>query len=249
MHSVSTVQIPKNVTSFALLQPSVRIKPLNLQSASSFHVPSISINKCFYNGPKVVISPLKSSIQRLSSFNKRTLHKRHRLPPRILKCNAKRCMCCNNLSCNSTISSTVNGRVFSVKLPLDVTWNTAHIIYVLTWNAPNCGIQYVGQTGRALKTRFREHTYQCRTKKLRNFLYQHFRKSGHSFNDVSVQPVEHFSYDSTATNSFKAKSRFIAELDWIKKLQTPFPLGLNDNIYQTGNISKDPTINIFSICF
>jgi hypothetical protein len=121
MHSVSTVQIPKNVTSFSLLQPSVRIKPLNLQSASSFHVPSISINKCFYNGPRVVISPLKSSIQRLSSFNKRTLHKRHRVYPRIFKCNAKRCMCCNNLSCNSTISSTVNGRVFSVKLPLDVT--------------------------------------------------------------------------------------------------------------------------------
>ena len=76
MHSVSTVQIPKNITNFSLLQPSVRIKPLNLQSASSFHVPSISINKCFYNGPKVVISPLKSSIQRLSSFNKRTLHNR-----------------------------------------------------------------------------------------------------------------------------------------------------------------------------
>ena len=98
-----------------------------------------------------------------------------------------------------------------------------------------------------MKIRFREHAYQCRNKKLRNFLYHHFRQSGHSFQDVSVQPVEHLSYDSTTTSSFKSKSRFIAELNWIKKLQTPFPLGLNDNIYQTGNISKDPTINIFSI--
>ena len=62
-----------------------------------------------------------------------------------------------------------------------------------------------------------------------------------------VQPVKHLTYYSTDTNSFKSKSSFIAELNWIKKLQTPFPLGLNDNIYQTGNISKDPTINIFFI--
>ena len=39
----------------------------------------------------------------------------------------------------------------------------------------------------------------------------------------------------------------MAELNWIRNLQTPFPLGLNDNIYQTGNISKDPTIDIFKI--
>ena len=121
MHSVSSVQIPQNVTNFSLLQPSVRLKPLNLHSASSFHVPSLSINKCFYNGPKVVLSPLKSSIIRISSINIRTLHKKHRVYPKISKCNAKRCRCCNNLSCDSTIISTINGRVFSVKLTSDVT--------------------------------------------------------------------------------------------------------------------------------
>ena len=30
-------------------------------------------------------------------------------------------------------------------------------------------------------------------------------------------------------------------------MQTPFPLGLNDNIYQVGNISKDSDIDIFSL--
>jgi len=108
-------------------------------------------------------------------------------------------------------------------------------------------MQYVGQTGRKLKTRFAEHAYICRNKKTRNFLYNHFRKSGHNFKDVSVQPVEHIIYDNDATSSFKSKSRFIAELNWLKNLQTPFPLGLNDNIYQSGNISKDPSIDIFKI--
>ena len=62
-----------------------------------------------------------------------------------------------------------------------------------------------------------------------------------------MQPVEKVKYDSNCTSSFKSKARFISELNWIKKLQTPFPLGLNDNIYQTGNISKDSSIDIFSI--
>ena len=105
----------------------------------------------------------------------------------------------------------------------------------------------MGQTGRALKIRFREHKYNSHVKKLRSFLYQHFHSSGHSFHHVSVQPVEQIFYESNTTSSFKSKARFIAELDWIKKLQTPFPLGLNDNIYQCGNISKEPGIDIFSI--
>ncbi len=39
----------------------------------------------------------------------------------------------------------------------------------------------------------------------------------------------------------------MAELNWIRKLQTPYPLGLNDNIYHEGNISQNPDIDIFNI--
>lgn len=105
----------------------------------------------------------------------------------------------------------------------------------------------MGQTGRPIKTRFREHLRNCRNKKLRHFLYQHFRRSGHDTNFISFQPIEHLYFDNNATSRFKSKARFVAELNWIKKLQTPFPLGLNDNIYQSGNISRDHSIDIFSI--
>ena len=98
-----------------------------------------------------------------------------------------------------------------------------------------------------MKIRFREHLYQCKNKKLKNFLYQHFRQSGHSVDNISIQPVEQVSYDDNTTSSFKSKARLIAEFKWIQNLQTPFPLGLNDNIFQSGNISKDPSIDIFSI--
>ena len=44
------------------------------------------------------------------------------------------------------------------------------------------------------------------------------------------------------------KRRFAAELNWIKRLQTPFPLGFNDQIYQQGNISSvRSNINVFSL--
>ena len=121
IHSGSSVKIPQNITNFSVLQPVVRLNTLNLHSASSFHVPSISINKCFHSGPKVVLSPIKFSIRRNSFINQQLLNKKHRVYPKIYKCSTKRCGCCNFLSCRSTIRSTVNGRVFSVKLPSDVS--------------------------------------------------------------------------------------------------------------------------------
>lgn len=84
-------------------------------------------------------------------------------------------------------------------------------------------------------------------KKFRNFIYNHFRDSGHDVSSISVQPVECIHFDQNATKRLRVQARQMAELEWIKKLQTPYPLGLNDNIYQQGNISNNPDIDIFSI--
>ena len=107
----------------------------------------------------------------------------------------------------------------------------------------------MGQTSRPLKIRFREHKYNSgnRKNKVKTFLYSHFRQTGHSFNKTNIQIVEDISFESNTNNGNKNKTRYNAELQWIKKLQTPFPLGLNDNIYQIGNISKDTGIDIFSL--
>ena len=100
-------------------------------------------------------------------------------------------------------------------------------------------MQYVGQTCRTLQKRFGEHYRRIRKPKNNDtFLYQHFKRTGHSPNDVKVQPVEKISYDENSSVRFKNIKRFETELKWIKLLQTPFPLGFNDNIYHEGNISK-----------
>ena len=62
-----------------------------------------------------------------------------------------------------------------------------------------------------------------------------------------VQPVEKIIHKSNSTERFKNILRHELELKWIKRLQTPFPLGLNDNIYYEGNISKMPDYDAFSL--
>ena len=66
-------------------------------------------------------------------------------------------------------------------------------------------------------------------------------------NDVKVQPVEKISYDENSSVRFKNIKRFETELKWIKLLQTPFPLGFNDNIYHEGNISKMPDFDVLTL--
>ena len=109
-------------------------------------------------------------------------------------------------------------------------------------------MQYVGQTCRVLQKRFGEH-YR-RMKKLKpidTFLCQHFKLTDHFPNDVLVQPVEKLTYDKNSSLRFKITKRHETELKWIKLLQTPFPLGFNDNIYHEGNISKMPDFDVFSL--
>ena len=55
------------------------------------------------------------------------------------------------------------------------------------------------------------------------------------------------SYDEHSSVRFKNIKRFETELKWIKLLQTPFPLGFNDNIYHEGNISKMPDFDVLTL--
>ena len=52
--------------------------------------------------------------------------------------------------------------------------------------------------------------------------------------------------DPNSSSRLKNIQRHEPELKWIKFLQTPFPLGLNDNIYHEGNIPKMLDFDFFS---
>ena len=82
------------------------IRPFNLFSASSVDFHGASNTNVLRNNLRVRLSPvLRKS---LNPF------KRPGMYPSISKCNAKSCNCCQHLCTNTTITSSVNGRTFSV---------------------------------------------------------------------------------------------------------------------------------------
>ena len=81
-------------------------------------------------------------------------------------------------------------------------------------------------------------------------LYQYFKSNGHSPSKIVIQPVEKIIYDPNSSTRLKNIKRHETELKWIKFLQSPFPLGFNNNnIYHEGNISKMPDFDVFFFFF
>ena len=100
-------------------------------------------------------------------------------------------------------------------------------------------MQYEGQTCRFLKTRFSEYYhYIKKPHKIDNFLYRHFKQNNHSTSSISVQPCEKITYADNSFKRYRNILRHKLELKWIKLLQTPHPLGFNDNFYHEANISR-----------
>ena len=87
-------------------------------------------------------------------------------------------------------------------------------------------MQYVGQTGRSLKTSFSEHFRKMKKpKKIDIFIYRDFKSNGHSPSKIVIQPLKKIIYDPNSSTRLKNIKRHEIELKWIKFLQSPFPLG------------------------
>ena len=71
--------------------------------------------------------PIKSPILKYKNP-----YKTNGMYPNISKCNAKSCICCNHLICQSTSISSVNHRQFSVVNSSDLDCKSEDVIYVLT---------------------------------------------------------------------------------------------------------------------
>ena len=110
LHSTSSLWIPNSINNFRTLIPAVRLRPLNLLSASSINLHGLANTSIFYNNLRVMLSPLKSKVllKYSNPFKKPGMY------PSISKCNVKRCNCYKHLCTNSTVTSSVNGRKFSV---------------------------------------------------------------------------------------------------------------------------------------
>ena len=107
--SIACLGMVLTQTTFMIRTKSAKlhIYPIKLHSASSVRIPS-SVNIFWNMLPTIRLSPLGSTIIRkyTKPFNA--------FKTNVSKCNAKRCVCCTHLCTNTTITSSVNGRQFSI---------------------------------------------------------------------------------------------------------------------------------------
>ena len=84
LHFASSVRIANSINNFRTLIPTVRLRPLNLLSASSVNLHGLANTSIFHNNLWVMLSPLKSPVIHKYS----NPFKRPGMYPCVSKCNA-----------------------------------------------------------------------------------------------------------------------------------------------------------------
>lgn len=111
-----------------------------------------------------------------------------------------------------------NGRVF--ELPQIVPLNRPNCIYLIS--CKKCGKRYVGETKNTILVRMAAHRYTIRKGVTgKGHIVPHF--VGHGVENIRVRGLEH-------NPNWGRANRWAKERQWIKKLGTLFPRGLNERI-------------------
>lgn len=97
--------------------------------------------------------------------------------------------------------------------------NTKNVVYLISCGKCNQPV-YVGETGRSIKERVKEHIWDIRAFRDKPVSI-HFNSSAHSENDIKFNIIE------SINNNKSTIYRRIREEFWINKLQTWSPIGLN----------------------
>ena len=141
---------------------------------------------------------------------------------------AHSCRYCPKLNTTGKITSKVTGRKYHSRTK--ATCNSNNIVYCISCRT--CGKQYVGQTKNSVKKKFQAHFYQIAHEPQKTEVSRHFNQCDHhKLADVekSVLSFVHQGPDSEAA----LQMRLRLEFDWIHKLRSQIPLGLNsiDSMY------------------
>lgn len=115
-----------------------------------------------------------------------------------------------------TVQNNVTKEVF--KTQVDTNVHTKNCIYLI--RCLKCSLQYVGETGNTLLVRFTQHRYNViNQKNLHNPLVKHFVE--HEWTNLRATILE-------ANSNWTVKVRRKIERNWITKLGTLVPRGLNE---------------------
>lgn len=131
-----------------------------------------------------------------------------------------------------TITSTANKSTFKISKQMDCS--TSNLVYVI--QCSKCKIQYVGETGQTLRQRASNHKYSTKTKNDKHILYNHYRQKGHNMTFIAVEKLD---------NEANKLTRLKTERNWIEKLDTYAPKGLNMRRDSILNNNRTPFIHTY----
>ena len=159
----------------------------------------------------------------------------------VSRCGSKKCKTCKHIVEGDSFCSNTTGKKYTVKSREAVmTCATQNVIYLIS--CKKCGIQYVGETSQALRSRMNNHRHKL-NQMCDLFLYQQFCSNDHNQDDIIIMPIEEVSLEEGECLSLASK-QLQREEYWYKELATIYPYGLNDNVKNLGNISKKGTENV-----
>lgn len=139
------------------------------------------------------------------------------------RCSTANCKYCENLDTSGQIFSTVLARHFPAKH--NVSCRSHNVVYCLTCLI--CKLQYVGQTKRTFHERLYEHQRNIRQRNVDEPLGRHFCLPGHDSNPNNVKShiLAFITKPSDTNEALNMRLKF--ERDWIYRLRTSLPHGLN----------------------
>ena len=132
------------------------------------------------------------------------------------------CRYCPKLNTDGRILCSASGRTYMSRY--NVSCSSSNLIYCIT--CKRCGIQYVGQTKRELKEWFSEHFLKITKNDPDSEIASHFNSQHHKgLDDIAIYIVD---FIHAGPHTTKAKHlRDLIEFNWIQRLHTNAPTGLN----------------------
>ena len=149
-------------------------------------------------------------------------------------CGKKSCQTCDQFISNQSFKSNLTGKEYKTTTYDKLSCGSSNIIYRI--HCIHCGLVYVGETGRSLRSRMNGHGSAIKMGG-QSLLHRHFHQPNHSVGDTRVQILEKI-YHSSGSPSLSTPLRGERELCWIKDLGTAKPYGFNDQIKGVGTLSS-----------
>ena len=175
---------------------------------------TISATQCFVETNDIVIDPIPEY------FN-----------DNISPCDSNVCLTCNSFISDQSFKSNLTGRICKTQTYGKLTCGSSNVVYAIY--CIRCGLMYVGETGRRLRSRINRHRAGI-IKDGQSLLYKHFCLSGHSVSDMKIQIFEKIYHSSENPVNIRLNQR-LPKLHWIKELGTAAPYGCNDQIKGAGS--------------